>query len=535
MSQDSVPPFSSPSTKTPRTPPKSEDLLDISLISDLPKVEIPSTSQRIVTRSRAKSTNSQPNLPSNPQSFLQFKNLFKAIKPTKNLKKPTKISSSNMTEKYRLVFNLVQQIPVFSGTRTESLIQELHLFLKYCIDTYNSLEKDDQATFLKLITGRLRGDAFLLSYSKNFATLEEFQEFLTHHYMPRVTPADLMNQINTCRQGALESLLSFSDKLEALALTLKDVLSQTHDEENLKAYFEEIDNQVATAFKIGVYDPIIQNALITSNSTKLQDLIEVAQNIEKYGKMISANRKDTIPNKWNQVNIVNSSNNNTCPSQLYNLLHGQNFHAKTLIPNTKNSIEEELVELLKDLKTQKFANKPSNYQNKPHYHPESSNYCDFCERPGHSIKNCPTKRNSPFCRYCHQYGHVLTDCAARNQNNYRNNQKWRNNRNYSSDQGQNNQFRPNQGNIPFKRNNYNQNTQDRRPWINQPSQPLVQNKPVPYQLNPNAQNFNKPPPNNRPYQVHCLNQRPEETQVPTFSGNESGPTCEQNQVEAQII
>lgn len=296
------------------------------------------------------------------------------------------IETKTTMEKYFQVSKLVEQIPIFSGKRGPNTMEELLLFMQYCNQTYNHLEKMCKPIFLDIITGRLRGDAYLLAHSVHFETLQEFEHFLVQHFSHKLSPTDILNKITQSRQKHNETVKNFAERIETLVTEMQKVLKTEYPGQDLSVYLSEINKQACNAFKIGIRNPIIQLGLVNNNLSDLQSLINSAIKFEQF------------ENQKNQSYHEISNNND-----LYSMFNANNENK--LLPSTSiesklNQQQETLDFLMKNL------NKDLKSEKRHFFTEEKRNIiCDFCQRKGHLIEDCRIRRNTPYCRRCQSYGH----------------------------------------------------------------------------------------------------------------------------------
>ena len=292
-----------------------------------------------------------------------------------------------MEEDYSKILKCVQHIPIFAGGRGKKGIEELKLFTRTAEDLYNATTSPEQKTvFLRLITHRLRGDAFSVANSFKYDSLKDLIINLKKQFVPIKSPTDVVGEIGNAKQLPNESIRDFGAKLQELVTTAKELYSCKYPDKDTSLLETEAENQAIKSFKKGMSNSSIRTSLLTDKSISLRELVDTAATLEE-------------------------SYSEPKTSMILSAVSVKQYDAL-------NIEMQELKDKLARLEVRE--NPVMSTQAVHNFSRNDPIVCGFCNNVGHTRQQCRKLYNT-FCTNCNNYGHPIYECNIDyTKNNYHN-------------------------------------------------------------------------------------------------------------------
>ena len=265
-------------------------------------------------------------------------------------------------------------VPYFSPETSQNVTNDLSSFLSGCELAWRGLRAEDFDVFIRCVLQRLHGSAYSITENFKFISKEQLYELLRKNYLVVKPLSQVRFDISNCRQSSGENVTMFARRLDELGRQAKIAMdSEFGSVSQDDRMWLEINKALCAAFKTGVH-PRMQAPLLASRSSKLQDLVEIAKDLE----------------------ITLSG----CGEAHINYYSG-NSNGMRSNPFRDNNFDVEKVNAAKAVKFDLRQSKPD---------------CSFCGKAGHLLDECYKRRNSPYCTWCGEYGHSEKDSCKKTVN-----------------------------------------------------------------------------------------------------------------------
>jgi hypothetical protein len=279
----------------------------------------------------------------------------------------------------------------------------LYEFIENCNEANKLLNSNARKILFSIIKTRISGNARALIHNRELNNWDELKKHLLEFYSEKRTMGQWQLELNSCKQGIHESVLSFSNRIENIYINLTRCLNTDLTTDAKEACLDLLGDEALNVFISGLIEPL---SLIvkTQKPAELEDAIALALNEEQQLK-------------------------------------------------SKNEIR-------------KFQNVSSNSNSINYYKPKnSSNFSNPRIKIEPNISNV-NYRQQRFCNFCKIPGHVIDECRKRQYFNNQNNNGLQNNRDYSNTNNQhprdnnrifganNNRFNNNRDYSNVNTNNY---------------------------------------------------------------------------------
>lgn len=281
-----------------------------------------------------------------------------------------------MAQTVRLRDTLVA-IPEFDGTNIP-----LEEFLEGCEDAKCMIEAEDEATFVKYIRMKIKGEAKSAIMTETFDTLEDLSTYLKKIFAPSQTVPELLGELGSQYQRDGENVLSFANRIKRLgARVLEAQRVATHPTAVTAEFRNYVNSTIIGCFKRGL-KPEIENKLAAANEVAalVQSAITAEREIKAKRLLRNISEPKIMPKPKNVMATFP-----TTASAPQSKLHCS--YCKMTNHNED-----------KCFKKQRDLRKPA----------EST--CQLCNKPGHMAKQCNTIK---ICQLCNQAGHTADRCFMR--------------------------------------------------------------------------------------------------------------------------
>lgn len=307
------------------------------------------------------------------------------------LEKINEVSDSNHSLEHNQNINMSVGIELvkdmlikFDGNKSK-----LFEFIDNC-DKANEIIKAEQKHLLfTLIETKLTDNARAIVRNRDFKNWLELKTFLLDTYSEKRTSSQWQLELNSCRQGFNEPVISYANKVENCYIKLTNTLKPNLSSEKREACIELLREQALNVFITGLQKDL--SILVKSQKPESLELaIAIALSEEQEIKSkIEINRYQNINNSY------------TKHCTFCNKPGHSNFNCRF---------------------NQKGSNIPPNnirhFGNKPHSSQQSNSRSNLQF----------SSNNTKFCNYCKHKGHLIQECRKREYNNRKN--KYGNNNNF---------------------------------------------------------------------------------------------------------
>lgn len=288
-------------------------------------------------------------------------------------------SNFNNVPEFNLQF-LCSLIPKsFDGKRAE-----FNEFVANCSNAVNLAHDSQQPALLVFIISKLTGSVRTQLQGKTYTNFEELKAILSSLYQDKKHYIQLMEELNTMKQGLNESVASYHDRIDKLVMRLMN--SMTFKEPSEQIGKIETVKELALSRFIYHSIPEISRFLRSQNPADLSEALNKAFEEERALKISYSEYKTKQPRSCSFCSRSGHTD-------------------------------------------RECFKKQQSKQNRP----VGINFNKNRQEPIRPVQNNgnQTFRGAKFCRYCKKQGHLIEECRKREYNNRTRNQN----------QGQNETFR----------------------------------------------------------------------------------------------
>ena len=280
---------------------------------------------------------------------------------------PTIAPDSTQTPQTDITFNLqflCSLIPKpFDGNRFE-----FNEFLANCDNAMSLAMTAQKHPLLVFIISKLTGTVRSQLQGKTYNKWDDLRSILTTLYQDKKHYMQLMEELNTLKQGINESVASFHERIDKLTMRLLDTMT-FKDVNEQRGKIETIKELALSRF-IHHSVPDISRFLRAQNFNTISEAFPRAVEEERAIKISYQDFRRNGPNKI--CGICNKSGHlaRDCFNKKPN--HTQNRNSVFMNQRHQNS------------KNYNNQNHNQNYNNQ-HY---DKKFCRYCKKPGHEISEC---------------------------------------------------------------------------------------------------------------------------------------------------
>lgn len=329
-----------------------------------------------------------------------------------------------------IIGNIIKVIPVFTGEPAEKVETDLHIFLNISQAYYKTLSPPDQLIFLSLVPKlKLRGVPYEICSNKSFLTFEDFQQVLSEYYFPSKDLSGLTHEIQSCRQLNGETARQFGQRIDCKLKECEMFLNKLC-KENAQPILEEYQRIAIQTFRRGLLSPSLKQYSCMLSESVFSKIIGKVSDME------------TLENQCHTpYNMLQYPVNNYVPSpQLI-----PNFQPLTMIPKPGNFYPVQNVNHGESLfQTPPSGQHPVGINQREPVRPSNGRkpvtcfkcgqpnhisrecrtpniFCQNCRSRNHDTRMCPRLKNTDIrrvqtqviCDFCQRYGHEIIDCATK--------------------------------------------------------------------------------------------------------------------------
>lgn len=291
----------------------------------------------------------------------------KANTPTSpNNTSPTKMSISlELAEKMLIKFD---------GTKNK-----LYEFVDNCDKAYDLVKPELKSVLFAIIETKLTDNARAIVRNRTFADWNSLKNHLLDAYSEKRTVGQWQLELNSCKQGTGESVMSFSNKIESCYVKLINSLDETLSKEARSACVSLLKNEALSVFLTGLQSNL--SILVKSQRPdSLEKAIACALNEEQEQKSKQEIFKyQNVNNNFaRHCNICNKPGHATFSCRF----NKQNSHFN---PKTQNQNIRHFNGKKNNTNSLPLQNQ---FPNSSHFGEVQGKFCAYCKNKGHTIREC---------------------------------------------------------------------------------------------------------------------------------------------------
>lgn len=293
----------------------------------------------------------------------------------------------------------------FDGSKTK-----LFEFVDNC-DKANSIIKPEQKAILfAIIETKLTENARALIRNRTFVDWPALKAYLLDAYSEKRPVGQWQLELNSCKQGLRENVMSYAAKIENCYIKLINSLDENLTREAREACVNLLKSQALHVFVTGLNRDL---ALIVKSQRPgtLEDAIAIALAEEQEEKSRLEISKYQIVNNSSVKHCTFCNKTGHTSFNCYFHNSGIRNHSSSIIKREQN--------------VRHYNTSPPSSQQSSNNQGRSYNVilCNYCKKPGHTIDQCRKREQNNnqsrqlTCNYCKNPGHTLHQCRKREYNN----------------------------------------------------------------------------------------------------------------------
>ncbi|KAG7296016.1 hypothetical protein JYU34_021112 [Plutella xylostella] len=251
-----------------------------------------------------------------------------------------KLSETDMNVELNVLLKFIKP---FDGSR-----EKLNSFILNCQNAHNLATKAQKPILFRYILSQLEGKAESICSIKEFASFDQFTEFLKQQFGERKHYAHLLSELQECKQTPSESVNQYALKIEtclAKLLTEINISIPTKRKTELTGRVAAMEDLALHTFVIGLH-PRLSQIVRCRDPDSLNSAVNFAVAEEKI--LLSLNKSQSRP----QFN---------------------------------NTVDKPRFTPRRDFQQRSYQ--PNFPQNRPDFSRDVPT-CRYCKNPGHTIENC---------------------------------------------------------------------------------------------------------------------------------------------------
>lgn len=269
----------------------------------------------------------------------------------------------------------------FDGNRLE-----LHEFISNCESAFRFATGNQSEALMAFVISKITGSARAQVRDKAIQTWEELKTLLLQLYSDKKHYSQLMEELNTIKQHANETVLSFYNRVDKLCTRLLNSISCNQGE--LLGRTETIKELSLQRFIFHSL-PDISRFLRSQGPKDLATAFNAAIEEERALQISKQNRPILQKTKYCSI-------------------------CKTKTHNTQNCYKKGNIQVNQPSNTHNFSKQGSSANN------YNGNYSKT-DTNGNSFSSKNRSGSSKFCNYCKKNGHLINECYKRNKKNFNTN------------------------------------------------------------------------------------------------------------------
>lgn len=284
--------------------------------------------------------------------------------------KKTNIPTTKMTISLELAEKMLIK---FDGTKNK-----LYEFVDNCDKAYDLVKPELKSVLFAIIETKLTDNARAIVRNRTFSDWNSLKNHLLDAYSEKRTVGQWQLELNSCKQGAGESVMSFSNKIESCYVKLINSLDETLSKEARSACVSLLKNEALSVFLTGLQTNL--SILVKSQRPdSLEKAIACALNEEQEQKSKQEIFKyQNVNNNFaRHCNICNKPGHATFSCRF-------NKQTSQFGPKPQN----QYVRHFNGKKNQNSLPIPNQSPSNSNFSETQRKFCAYCKNKGHTIREC---------------------------------------------------------------------------------------------------------------------------------------------------
>ena len=310
---------------------------------------------------------------------VQDENRSLRMEPHTSLPSPSLQDEAIKSSDYTALKVLVDVIPAFTGRN----ISVQH-FSRECRFAEQGVALGLRPLFLKMLRGKLKGEAELCVKNKDYMSLNELLDSLFKVFGTPESLFQIQSEIAHISQNPGESILSYGARVGELLNKMIELTEQQSSAEVATIKIREYNSEVANCFRLGL-EGELEARVRQAAPTNLQEAINAAIKAER------------------------------------DLAHHKRLRGGSM--GTRSTLDKDLDNyIIRDLPSNSLTRSVHQIDERARGPPtkNKSLECFNCGKEGHIARKCPhntqthrQKTNEEKCSYCGGWRHKILDCYKR--------------------------------------------------------------------------------------------------------------------------